>query len=367
MATQAGVILGTAAYMSPEQAKGFAADHRSDVFSFGVVLYEMLTGRQPFPGETAADVLASLLAREPDLTALPPNLNPRIAEVLRRCLDKGPRKRWQAVGDLRAEIEALVAVPWALPTTRHVIQPVWKRVIPATAAALLASVITGVLVWSARPRTTPMVVRLSFALAEDQQFRYVNRQAVAISPDGTKIAYVVDSGLYIRSMSETDARSIVLDDADSNLSNPVFSPDGRSIAFFSGTDRTLKKVAVSGGAAVTLCPADYPFGASWSEDGIVFGLASRGILRVSANGGEPEVLVAIKGTELAPALRYCQAGRRSSSPSLPEVARTAGTRRRSSRKRSSRASERFSFQVEATPATCQPVTSCTPSVDRCSR
>src|SRR5262245_14981618 len=103
MATQAGVILGTAAYMSPEQAKGFATDHRGDVFSFGSVLYEMLTGRQAFPGETAPDVLASIVAREVDLSALPANLNPRLVDLLRRCLEKNPKRRWQAVGDLRAE------------------------------------------------------------------------------------------------------------------------------------------------------------------------------------------------------------------------------------------------------------------------
>ena len=111
MATQAGLILGTAAYMSPEQAKGFPADHRSDMFSFGTVLFEMLTGRQPFPGDTAPDVLASVLVRDPDLDSLPPSLNPRLRDLLRRCLEKNPKKRWQAIGDVRAEIEAIAADP----------------------------------------------------------------------------------------------------------------------------------------------------------------------------------------------------------------------------------------------------------------
>jgi hypothetical protein len=111
MATQAGMILGTAAYMSPEQAKGCSADQRSDIFSFGTVLYEMLTGRQPFQGDTAPDVLASVIVREPDLTQLAPNLNPRLSELLRRCLEKNPKKRWQAIGDVRAEIEIIAAAP----------------------------------------------------------------------------------------------------------------------------------------------------------------------------------------------------------------------------------------------------------------
>ena len=132
MATQAGVILGTAAYMSPEQAKGFPADQRSDVFSFGSVLYEMLTGRQPFQGDTAPDVLASVLVREPDLDLLPPNLNPRMPELLRRCLEKNPKNRWQAVGDLRAEIEAIAAAPRVAPA----IQPIVARQTPVEARGL---------------------------------------------------------------------------------------------------------------------------------------------------------------------------------------------------------------------------------------
>src|SRR5436309_4079648 len=108
--TQAGIILGTAAYMSPEQAKGSAADVRSDVFSFGCVLYEMLAGRQAFQGETSAEVLASVLVRDPDFKLLPPGLNPRLYDLLHRCLEKDPKRRWHAVGDLRIELESIAAV-----------------------------------------------------------------------------------------------------------------------------------------------------------------------------------------------------------------------------------------------------------------
>ena len=118
LATQAGVILGTAAYMSPEQAKGAAADHRSDMFSFGAVLYEMLTGRQAFQAETPSETMAAVLMREPDFATLPANLNPRLTELVRRCLEKPPKRRWQAAGDLRAEIEAIMTAPQARAESR---------------------------------------------------------------------------------------------------------------------------------------------------------------------------------------------------------------------------------------------------------
>ena len=116
MNTQVGVILGTASYMSPEQARGLPADHRSDIFSFGVVLYGMLTGRQPFQGETVSDVLASVLAREPDPSSLPPDFAPRLSELLKRCLEKHPKRRWQAIGDVRHELDVIAQNPRASPS-----------------------------------------------------------------------------------------------------------------------------------------------------------------------------------------------------------------------------------------------------------
>ena len=142
-ATQAGMIMGTAAYMSPEQAKGLPVDRRSDVFSFGIVLYEMLAGRHPFRGETAAEVMASVMIRDADLAALPSTIHPRLRDIVTRCLDKQPRQRWQSMGDLRVELEALRAAPlpsttptgMALPALTR--PPLWKRVAPIAAAISL--------------------------------------------------------------------------------------------------------------------------------------------------------------------------------------------------------------------------------------
>jgi serine/threonine-protein kinase len=300
-ATAAGVILGTAAYMSPEQAKGFQADRRSDVFSFGSVLYEMLTGRQAFQGDTAPEILASVLVREPDLNALPPNLNPRLSELLRRCVEKNPKRRWQAIGDLRAELETIALNPRSAPIASQVVlekPPLWRRAIPALVTAVLASAVTGISVWSFRPSNPPNITRFSFRLPEGQQFTNPGRQLIAISPDGTQMVYVANGRLHLRSISELEARAIPGTEISQGVAHPVFSPDGRSIAFWSG-DQTLKRIAVTGGAAVTICPADSPFGVSWDTEGIIFGQGSKGIMRVSANGGEPQLLVSVEGQELA--------------------------------------------------------------------
>jgi serine/threonine-protein kinase len=302
MATQAGLILGTAAYMSPEQAKGFPADHRSDVFSFGAVLFEMLTGRQPFQGETGPDVLASVLVREPDLASLPPNLNPRLRELLRRCLEKSSKRRWQAIGDVRAEIEAIGADPHGTSTIAYVgapRQPLWRRAIPIAATAVVAGGVAGLAVWAATRSSPPPVARFTLTLPEGQQFTNAGRQVVAISPDGTQIVYVANQRLYLRRLSELEARPISGTENWGGALNPAFSPDGRAIVFWASADRTLKTVAAAGGAAVTVCPAERPHGIRWHPGGIVFGQGSQGILRVSPNGGKPEQLVSVSASEQA--------------------------------------------------------------------
>src|SRR5215510_2838839 len=303
-ATNVGVILGTAAYMSPEQARGRSADQRSDVFSFGCVLYEMLAGRQAFQGEEVSDVLASVLKTEPDLTLFPPNLNSRIRELLRRCLEKNPKARWHAIADVRVEIEAILADPrGAAMDERHdaaAPKPVWRRALPLVVAVIVTAAITGTAVWNFKPAQPLTVTRFPITLGEGQRFVFTSRPVLAISSDGTQIVYEADRRLYHRSMSELDARLIPGSETFMAAGNPIFSPDGRSIAFWAASDQTLKRMAVTGGAAVTICPADATYGMSWSTDGtIVFGQGAKGIMRVSANGGKPEQLVSLKPGELA--------------------------------------------------------------------
>lgn len=304
MASQAGVILGTAAYMSPEQAKGFPADHRSDVFSFGTVVYEMLTGRQPFPGDTVPEVLASVLVREPEVNRLPSDLNPRLTEMLRRCLEKNPKRRWQAIGDVRAELELIASAPRATAASIAPAvppRPAWRRALPVALAAMAGAALAGAAVWYMKPLPPAAVTRFSFTLPGNQQFNSgTTRHLVAISPDASAIVYVADSRLFLRSMSEVDRRPIpgAGSGSDQGITTPVFSPDGQSIAFWSGSDRALMKIGITGGVATRLCPADSPFGMTWSADGIVFSQPGR-IMRVADRGGTPDVLVRIGAGEQA--------------------------------------------------------------------
>ena len=302
-ATQMGVILGTAAYMSPEQAKGARVDHRSDIFSFGVVLYEMLAGRRPFQGETAGDVLASVIVRDADLNSLPAGVPLRLRDLLRRCLEKQPKKRWQAVGDVRAEIETIAASPEApasfvqpMATTR----PLWKRVAPLIAVAAVASGLTYLAVWRLRPTAArPPVVRFSLTLPEGQQLMIgAGRRFLAISPDGHRIAYFSRGQLFLRSLSDLAAVPIQGVETAQQSSIPAFSPDSQSIVYWA-SDRTLKRIDLRGGAALTICSvATNPRGLSWGADGIVFTQDAH-ILRVSPTGGNPEPLVSLESAEVA--------------------------------------------------------------------
>jgi len=301
MATQAGLILGTAAYMSPEQAKGLPADQRSDIFSFGVVLYEMLTGRQPFRGETAAEVLASVMIREADVATLPGTVHPRLHDLIKRCLQKNPKQRWQHIGDVRSELETIAASPHVTVAAPHaaVPRPLWKRSIAPIVSALVVGALAAAAAWMLKPSPRAMVARFPIVLPENQQFTNTGRQVVAISPDGTNIVYVANQRLYLRPTSDLEARPIPGTETHSGVLHPAFAPDGQSIAFWAQADSTIKRIALSGGAPVTVCQVAAPYGLTWDAGGILFGQSGRGIMRVAANGGKPELVIATKDDEQA--------------------------------------------------------------------
>jgi serine/threonine-protein kinase len=296
-ATQAGAILGTAAYMSPEQAKGFTADPRSDVFAFGCVLFEMLTGRQLFQGESIHEILGSVLVVQPDLSALSANLNPRIVELLRHCLEKNPKRRWQAIGDVRLELENIALQPYTAPVASAPInepKPLWKRAIPIVITALVVGIVARVIPpWNSQPQAPAGVTRFSVPLPEGKAFNTGRPwPLVAMSPDGKSFVFLANNELHLRSMSDPEVRPIsgYKPARDARILGAFFSSDGQWIGFFAVDDGTLKKIAVTGGAAITLCKFASQFGASWSGDQIVFADVT-GIMRVSANGGEPQLVV----------------------------------------------------------------------------
>jgi serine/threonine-protein kinase len=296
-ATQAGFILGTASYMAPEQARGRAVDRRADIWAFGCVLFEMLTGRRAFDGDDVSTMLAAVLKTDPDWQLLPPAAPPGLRRLLVRCLNKDPKDRWQAIGDVRIEIRDLLSGAPETSTTASTtpLGSPWRHVMSLAAVALLAATVTGAIVWFAARSTVaqPRVSRLHITPSSTAalSFNGVGRD-VAITPDGSRIVYIGANGttLFVRPLDRLEPISLTRGEAIRDL---FISPDGQWIGFFDGP-QTLKKVAMSGGPAVLVAPLDAnERGATWAPDGtIIFATISptSGLQRISADGGEAAVL-----------------------------------------------------------------------------
>ena len=307
--TQMGVLLGTAAYMSPEQAKGRPADKRSDVWAFGCVFYEMLAGQRAFAEDDISETLAAVLKSEPDWTRFPADVPQPIRTLIQRCLVKDRRQR---VADISAatfilrELSNLgtrastVTLP-AAPRSR------WPRVLPALAVSALTAIVAGTAAWMLWPiPRAPIVAQFSFALPAGHILSGGARQTVAISPDGTRIAYVANSRLFLRPIGELVAHPIPGTESTTvGVLNPLFSPDGQSIAFFaageggSPSSAGLRRVPIGGGAAIPMATVTAPIGGSWGPDGILIGQGPGGIVRVSERGGAPELVVRVAVGESA--------------------------------------------------------------------
>jgi serine/threonine-protein kinase len=303
-ATQAGMILGTAAYMSPEQAKGRAADKRSDVWAFGCVLFEMLSGRRAFEGEDASDTIAGVLRGEPDWNALPAATPPVIHRLLRRCLAKDPRERLRDIGDVRFDLTEAATPPVSSNPEPVTTQPALvsvprgalSRFVPWTLAAVSAVVAIAVLVitqpW--RESEPPPPLTLSAELGADVSLNTAVGAGAVLSPDGQTLAFVAagpddSSKLYLRRLDHLAATLLA---GTEDAAGPFFSADGQWIAFFAAGK--LKKVSVTGGAAMTLADAPNARGGSWGDDNvIVFQPASNpgsSLLRIPAGGGTTSAL-----------------------------------------------------------------------------
>jgi Tol biopolymer transport system component len=290
-ATVEGVILGTAAYMSPEQAAGAAVDRRADIWSFGVVLWEMLTGEALFGGDTVSHVLASVLKDSVDLDGLPGSMPPPIRRLLDRCLRRDARRRLQSIGDARVVLEEVLEDSGAEeidPSSVAAVAPRpawWLRALPWALVALLAIAFA----ITAMTRPTPRIVQTSVLAPPEGTIR--PDHGLALSPDGRTVAFVADidttSQLWIRSLDDLSARPLIGTD-DALL--PFFSPDGRHLGFFA--DGKLKRIPVVGGAVRVLADALDPRGGTWGDnDLIVFSPDYRtGLSAVPASGGDVQRL-----------------------------------------------------------------------------
>ena len=299
-ATQAGIILGTAAYMAPEQARGKTVDKRADIWAFGVVLYEMLTGLRAFPGEDITDTIVSVVSKEPDWSALPAATTVGLRRLLGRCLKKEPKVRLQAIGEARVQIDELISgAPDEMPTAvvaQPASAPRRRSVVVASMMLFVGAAVAAIATW-ALTRTAPAKLQpVRFALVPPvaQQLRvHGSDRDLVLSADGTHLVYAagIEGQLMVRAIDQLDAvplRGIT------GVRHPFLSPDGRWVGFFTGAGGEIRKVSIAGGPALALCSiGGAPRGASWGpDDTIVFATsdASTGLLRVSAAGGEPKVL-----------------------------------------------------------------------------
>jgi eukaryotic-like serine/threonine-protein kinase len=294
-ATMQGTILGTAAYMSPEQARAKAVDKRTDIWAFGCVLYELLTGKQAFQGEATTEILAAVLKEEADWNRLPPSTPTKIRDLLRRCLQKDKTLRMQAAGDVRIEVHEALTIPATAEPTAPAkgIRALGPRpLILGVGGLLLVAAIASLATWNLKPSPPQPVSRTVITLPPGQQLAGMeNGPAVALSPDGSHFAYVATQGgsqqIYIRAMDTLEATPII---GTEGGTEPFFSPDGQWLGFFAGG--MLKKVSMSGGAALSLGVASSPRGANWGSQGMITFAPQNisAIQQVPDAGGTPQPL-----------------------------------------------------------------------------
>ena len=301
--TAQGSILGTFQYMAPEQIEGHEADARADIWAFGCVLYEMLTGRRAFEGKTQASLIASILERQPTpMAELQPMTPPALGRLVRTCLEKDPDNRFHTAHDLWLHLQwieeggSAAGLPGPVVATRR------RRSRAVVAAAIVVTaLLSGAAAWWGKPAppASPGVIgRFSIVLG-DHDFSRTGRRVVAISPDGTRIAYIADEQIYLRRLHEADAQPIRGTDLDP--ADLAFSPDGEWLAFFgpgagatSLAGASLKKIPIGGGTPTQLCAADAPFGLRWQGNAVIFSTGDT-IQRVPDAGGAPETLVRLTG------------------------------------------------------------------------
>ncbi len=310
--TGVGVLLGTAGYMSPEQARGQRVDRRSDIWAFGCVLYEMLTGQRLYTGDTVTDVIGAIVHKEPDLDELPADVSPRIRRVLRRCLQKDVRRRLQSIGDARIALQEWMESPQeeVAPAAAEALpQPGWQRWLPwaVAAGAALIALLQGLGVLGGGRGAAEPIRRSMITVEPPGLFSDLGAAAV-LSPDGSRIAMTTGvpsvagtaaDSLVLRSLDQFETNEVAAGGVGETPYHPFFSPDGSWLGYV--TPSELKKVSVAGGAAITLTDIDRSRGASWGEDGtIVFASsATSGLSLISAAGGNTTEVTTLSEDEMS--------------------------------------------------------------------
>jgi len=295
-ATVEGVILGTAAYMSPDQARGKKVDRRADIWAFGVVLWEMLTGRKLFEGDTVSDVLASVLKEAPDIEELPSDTPTAVRRLLTRCLERDPKNRLQWIGDARLELLEALDPPSPTPSDRNsVLRRVprrreWLAWMAASVAILVAAV-----VWL-RPSEDPdlPLTRFTLGLDDERRLSFLDQPILAISPDGQTLAMTGTDEQAVRDviiLRHLDHNEVLQLDGTEGTGEMFFSPDGSSLAFFA--DAKLKRVSLNGGSVMTLADTPNPRGGVWLPDGTILFAPeyATGLWRIRDTGGKPELIL----------------------------------------------------------------------------
>ena len=287
------VAIGTPAYISPEQARGLSVDKRTDIWAFGCVLYEMLTGVRAFSGEAATEIVAKVIEREPDFAMLPAHVSTRLVRLLRRCLQKDPRQRLRDIGDARLELADLASLaqePTAGPWTARV--P--RRVVALSALGLAAiAVAAGLLIGGAFQSDSARVTRFSVIVPRAHVLEGGAYQTVALSPQATHLAYIANGRIFVRATDAFDLHAVPGTENQSPLSGVLFSPDGKWIAFHSGRDRELKKVPLAGGSHVRIAAAEGWLGGSWGPDDTIVFAQTSGVFTVSGMGGSPTLVAGV--------------------------------------------------------------------------
>ena len=283
--TREGIILGTAAYMSPEQTRGQSVDKRTDIWAFGCVLYEMLTGRLAFNRNTLSDTVAAIIEREPDWTVLPASTSLPLRQLLRRCLKKDPKRRLQAIGDARVQIEELISGP----TEEAATQPRAQRssrigwIVGALSLVIAAALAVPATLYFRRVVPEPLLTRFEIPIPPTS-----DPASFALSADGRQLAFVATSEgtprLWVRPLDQVTAQSLA---GTEGASYPFWAPDGRAIGFFA--DGKLKRIDLGSGGLLEVAPATNGGGGTWNRNGvIVFAPASTDpMMRVMAAGGTP--------------------------------------------------------------------------------